>query len=101
MSELRIRDQKITIEMPRIQGKIQHGLCPKKKIELFGAYQFRTKHNRMTRNFHPTVPILSEDKEAWYLNMFRLRIDGKWHPSGGKKYVFLSRAEISVLLLEA
>ncbi len=98
-NEHRIPDQTISIKMGRIRGTIQHGLLPKKRVEIFGAYQFKTAHNRLEANFYPKVPIDADEKKRWYENRFRLRVDGKWHMSHGKKYVFLTRKQVSEFLL--
>jgi len=99
MSESRIPDQTISVRLPRKQGKIQHSFIPKIRVELFGAYQFRTNHNRLKRNFYPRPPSRTEERRQWYQTMFRLRLDGRWY--GERKYTFLDRAAIAGLLLDA
>jgi len=99
MSDPRIADRVVHVKMPRNKGKIEHGFVPSKKYEMFGAYQFRIKHDRKNRNFSPTVPIRREEKEEWYLGMYRLKINGRWYKPDGLKYVFLSPAEIALILV--
>lgn len=99
-NEPRIPDQIISVRTPRVKRVIQHDLFPEMKVEMFGAYQFKDKHNRMDRNFRPTVPIGFEERKEWYNSMFRLRINGKWHVPGKTKYVFFSKEEVGRLLVD-
>lgn len=98
-NEPRLPDQIISVRAPRINGTIQHGLLPKMRVELFGAYQFRTAHNRKNRNFYPRVPIKKQEKEYWYRSMFRLRINGKWYGTAKAKYHFYSMGQVIEVLL--
>ena len=100
MSEHRIPDQTIIVKLPRKNGKILHGTLPKKKYELFGAYQFSAEFNRAERNFSPSPPVRNIERTEWYGEMFRLRIDGKWHCPGGAKYEFFTGDQVAKLLLE-
>jgi len=100
MSELRIPDQTIIVKMPREKGKIIHGALPKRKIEMFGAYQFCSEYDIVERNFQPSPPVFLPNKIKWRDRMFRLRINGKWYSPSGKKYEFFTKAEIAELLLQ-
>lgn len=94
MSEQRIADVKITVTLPRQQGKKEHCFVKTLTVRGYVAEQFRRKHNRLNRNFYPTVPIKREEKEEWYRTMYRVKIGDKWLKTGKSKYEFYTREEV-------
>lgn len=100
MSELRIPDKALSVKNARIMGKIQHGKLPTKRIEMYGAYQFSSEHDRLERNFKPRPPVYPPNRRNWLNTMYRLRINGKWYSPNGVKYEFFSKDQISDMLFE-
>lgn len=98
MSSDKIADQKITLGMPRLDGKIQHGDVPCVTFRLFGAYQFSRKHNRHKKNFSPPVPVLHEAKQEYYQKMYRLSIDRVWYSPEDKKYQLFRLDQITAII---
>ena len=93
MSEERIPNINMIVRLPRISGN------KSVKIELFSVAQFKSSWSaRATKNFYPKVPHKIKDRDVYWLSeMYRARIDGKWHkPEGG--YTFLTWPEIEELI---
>lgn len=97
-NEPRISDQVISVRAPRVGCKIQHELLPKMRVEIFGAYQFRGKHNRVARNFSPKPPVRAVDRDKWYHTMYRLRIDEAWYSPSNVKYTFFTMQQVIELI---
>lgn len=98
MSDERIPDMAFSRTIARENGKIKHGSRSSTRFEAFGAYQFRQKFKTQGRNFFPKLPARRADREKYATEMYRLRINGKWHMQDNKNYVFLTLNEIAMII---
>ena len=93
MSEERVPNYSILVRLPRNPGNNTV------KIELFAISQFKHSWSAMaTKNFYPRVPHITKDRDAYWLSeLYRLRINGKWHKPKGS-YTFLTWPQITELI---
>ena len=91
MSEMRIPNMSFCKVLPLYRAKQKRVL-----FQLYEAGQFKRRLDG--RHFSREFPVRKSQREEFYRNMFRLRIDGKWY--GKRKYTFFTKREIANLLLE-
>ena len=80
MSEERIADAVIKFVNASKHGKKSI------KIELFCAGQWRHTWNPYKRDMQPRPPL--RNREEFWENHYRLRVDGRWHRTARHKYCF-------------
>jgi len=68
------------------------------KVEVFYAYHWAGSWNPPSSLFYPRPPLRTEDRQRYWENMYRLRIDGKWFGIKAKFNMF-TRIEIGELLV--
>lgn len=98
MSEQRIPDMAFTRTIAREKSKIQNGSGKSTRFEVYAAWQFSQRLDG--KNFSGDMPARKSARKEFYKTMFRLRINGRWYRPGGRKYVFLTLAEIAKMLLQ-
>lgn len=77
--------------LPEIQGKKSI------KIEYFPARFWREHVHLHTRLFAPRLPFRNDDRNQYFAERFRIRVNGSWYCEGGK-YTMLTQAEIDDLV---
>lgn len=88
MSEERTPVMVITVKVPKSHGN------KTLKIELFAASDFQNQWNPYQGwKFHPTVPGMRSPRDVYFMERFRLRINGKWF-SKKAKYQTFTKQEI-------
>ena len=85
MSEERVADAVIKFSNALKQGK------KPLKIELFLAEQWRSNWNPYRKTMHPHPPL--RNREPFWQDYYRLRVDGRWHRTAKHKYCFYTLEE--------
>jgi hypothetical protein len=78
--------------LPEIMGK------KSLKIEQFHARFWREHSNAHTALFRPRIPLRIEERNRYFAERFRLRIDGRWHMEDGIKYTLFTQGEVDRLV---
>jgi len=87
VSEDRIYDLSVTLTVAREQGKLKSKFSTT-RFQIYNAGQFKQRLDG--KNFNRKIPSLKSERESWYLTMFRVRIDGRWHNPSGCRYEFFT-----------
>ena len=85
MSEQRIADAVIKLGNAARQGK------KPLKIELYRAEQWRHSWTPYKKTMHPHPPL--RNRESYWQDHYRLRVDGRWHGRSGYKFSFYTLEE--------
>lgn len=92
MSEFRRPDEIIIHRLPGFAGKKQGENCH--KYELFDAVHWALDWTPWDKNYFPAPPLHGLSRRDFWLQMYRVRKDGKWLGDEAK-YRFYSRREIA------
>lgn len=96
MSETRTPDEIFLHRLPENNGKKSGKNCI--KYELFQAKQWALDWCPCDRKFFPRPSLESIARKKYWEQMYRLRINGKWHGQEAK-YRFYTREEIGKMLM--
>ena len=80
--------------LPHISGKKSI------KISQYKASKWRPQHHLGCNTFFPKVPLLTDDRNIYFAERFRVQIGTQWHMVGGYQYVMLAQGEVYRLLDE-
>ena len=92
MSEVRPPYRISLHRLPEIMGK------KSLKIEQLHARYWREHLHAFTTMFYPSLPFRIDERNRYFAERFRLRINGRWHMEGGIKYTMLTQGEVDELV---
>jgi len=95
MSEQRIPVASFSCRYAEIHGKKLHENC---KLDIFQSADFAPAWNPGESKFHPKPPMRMQDRREFWLNHYRVRIDGQWY-SKEAQYTLLTLQEVTGLLI--